>query len=69
MRAFQRHLGESEVVAREELPGYVHRGTDDSRDHRVAAGRLVVGHQKDRLAAARNLHRAGGEPEGKQLRA
>jgi hypothetical protein len=67
MRAFQCHLGESEVVAREELPRQVHGGADHSRDHRVAAGCLVVGHQKDRLAAARNLHRAGREPEGKQL--
>jgi hypothetical protein len=67
MRAFQRHLRESEVVAREELPGHVHRGADDSRDHRVAAGCLVVGHQKDRLAAARNLHSAGREPEGQQV--
>jgi hypothetical protein len=28
---------------------------------------LVVGHEEDRLAAARNLHRAGREPERKQL--
>jgi hypothetical protein len=67
MRAFQRHLGESEVVAREQLSRHVHGGADHSRDHWVPAGCLVVGHEKDRLAAARNLHRAGREPERKQL--
>src|SRR6266852_6807624 len=60
-------LCKAQLVSGHELGGDRHRSADDRSDHRIASCRLVVGHEQDRLPAMRHLHRAGGEPKGKEL--
>ena len=61
--ARHRDPGQLQLVPWQQLSGDRKRRADDGGHHRVAAGRLMVGHQQDRQPAARHLHRACHQPE------
>ena len=66
-RLGNRHFRKSHFVARPQLPNAMHVSRDDIGDFRIAAGRLLINEQDNRLSVLRHLDRPRWNAVGQQL--